>query len=71
MITLIAQAHENHPEAAAAARLLETVDEVLVKLNISFEPLYEEAEKMEAEIRANLKGVPSEKPGEAPPGMYG
>jgi uncharacterized protein len=70
MISLITQAHENHPEAGAAARLLETVDKVLVPLNISLEPLYEEAEKIEAEIKANLKGVPPGKSGEVPPGMY-
>ncbi len=62
MITLITQAHEKHSEAGAAARLLETVSKVLVPLNISLEPLYEEAEEIEADINANLKGVP--------PGMY-
>lgn len=70
MIALVAQAHENYPEAGAAARLLETVDRVLVKLGISLEPLYEEAEKMEAEIKTNLKGVASKGIGEVPPGMY-
>lgn len=70
MIALVAQAHENYPEAGAAARLLETVDKVLVKLDISLEPLYEEAEKMEAEIKTNLKGMAQKVAGEAPPSMY-
>lgn len=69
MIALVAQAHENYPEAGAAARLIETVDKVLVRLDISLEPLYQEAEEMEAEIKTNLKGVPRG-PGEAPPAMY-
>jgi hypothetical protein len=41
-----------------------------VKLDIPLEPLYEEAEKMEAEIKASLKGVPPKGRGEVPPAMY-
>lgn len=48
MITLVAQARPEMPDARAAAMLIEKINRI-VHINIDIELLYREAEKTEAE----------------------
>lgn len=70
VITMVAQSHEGHPDARAAARLLEEVNEMLLKMKIDPEPLYKEAREIEGMINASLERAKIEKPGPEGP-MYG
>ncbi len=55
MICMLTEGHVAYPDSRAAGRLLEKVDEMLTGVNIDLDPLYEEAEKIETEIKKNLK----------------
>ncbi len=70
VVTIVAQAHEKHPDSRAAAKLLEAVNEMLLKIKLDPEPLYKEAEKLDAQIKESLAKARLEKPGPAL-GMYG
>jgi uncharacterized protein len=78
VICIIADAHESYPDARAAAKIVEAIDEVLPQIELDTKPLYEEAEKMENEIKSALAKIqpalaghqnPLE-PDQVPAGMY-
>ncbi len=77
IVCVIADAHESYPDARAAARIVETIDELLPQIKLDTKPLYAEAEKMENEIKAALTKIQPALAGhqnpldlEAPAGMY-
>jgi uncharacterized protein len=78
VVCVIADAHESYPDARAAAKIVETIDAILPQIELDTKPLYEEAEKMETEIKAALAKIQPalaghENPidmGQAPAGMY-
>lgn len=55
MICMLTEAHLAFPDSRAAARLLEKVDEMLPGVSIDLEPLYEEAEKIENNIKEYMQ----------------
>ncbi|MEM4728455.1 MAG: PAC2 family protein [Thermoplasmata archaeon] len=57
VLCLIADAHESYPDARSAAKLVEAIDALLPQIKLDTTPLYEEAERMEAEIKKALKSV--------------
>lgn len=73
VISILAEAKPNYPDARAAAMVLDTLTKIIPDLKIDVEPLYNEAESIEEKIRAMHKqaqGEPSKK--QAPhPQMYG
>lgn len=70
VVMIVAQVNEKYPNSRAAARLLEAVNEMLLKIKLDPEPLYKQAEELEAQIKASLSKAHLEKPGPAL-GMYG
>ena len=79
VLCVIADAHQDYPDARSAAKIVEAIDSLLPQIQLDTKPLYEEAEKMEAEIKSALARVqatlaghesPLDVPGETPPGMY-
>ena len=64
VIALLAEAHPDYPDARAAARIVEVLNDMLGGVKIDPQPLYQEAEKIEkniAEIRkkaSQVKQVP-------------
>jgi uncharacterized protein len=71
-LSLLAEANPNYPDARAAARVIEAMDEILDHVDIEVKPLYTEAENIERTLRMMLKqagagggGQPDEHP------MYG
>jgi uncharacterized protein len=57
VLCVIADAHESYPDARAAAKIVEAIDELLPQIKLDTKPLYEEAEKMETEIKAALAKI--------------
>ena len=57
VICIIADAHENYPDARAAAKIVETIDAILPQIELDTKPLYEEAERMENELKVALAKV--------------
>ncbi len=50
VIALLAEAHPDYPDARAAARIVEVLNDMLRGVKIDPKPLYEEAEKIESNI---------------------
>jgi uncharacterized protein len=55
MLCMLTEAHLAYPDSRAAGRLLEKVNEMLPGVNLDLEPLYEEAEKIESNIKNFMK----------------
>lgn len=55
VICLLADANAMYPDARSAAKLVETVDTLLPEIELDLKPLYEEAEKIEANIKSQLE----------------
>ena len=55
MLCMLTEAHLAFPDSRAAGRLLEKVDEMLPGIRINLDPLYEEAEKIEKNIKNFMK----------------
>jgi len=78
ILCVIADAHQDYPDARSAAKIVEAIDSLLPQIQLDTKPLYEEAEKMETEIKAALSKIQPalaghENPielGQAPAGMY-
>ncbi len=70
VVTIVAQVHEKYPDARAGAKLLEAVNEMLLKIKLDPGPLYKQATELEAQIKAALSKAHLEKPGPTL-GMYG
>ncbi|WP_455393197.1 proteasome assembly chaperone family protein [[Eubacterium] cellulosolvens] len=72
VISLLAEARPNYPDARAAARVIEAIDKVLLHMNIDVKPLYREAEGIEARIMSMQKQAKTTAKKKAPiPQMYG
>jgi uncharacterized protein len=76
VLTFLAEAHPDYPDARAAAKVIETIDHVLLQTIIDPVPLYNEAERIEQQLlsiqrSAHEKGG-RERTGTSPsPSMYG
>lgn len=70
VITLLAEAREDIPDALAAAKILEAFDKLLPEIKIDTTPLFEQAEKFEEHLKGLRRQV---EPPMATPfkGMYG
>ena len=71
VISLLAEAHSNYPDARAAAKIIEVLDRLVLNIHIDSKPLYKEAEAMQIKsIRSQAK---ASKVMKAPPSprMYG
>lgn len=54
VICLLADANAMYPDARSAAKLVETVDKLMPEIKLDLKPLYEEAEKIEENIRSQM-----------------
>ena len=73
VISILAEAKANFPDARASAQVIETLAKIIPALNIDVEPLYSEAELIEERIKNMHKqaGPDSKKSGHPLPQMYG
>ncbi len=73
VISILAEARPNYPDARAAAKVIEAIDKILLKIDIDVEPLLSEAAEIEAKIMTMQKQAkPSRDRPTAPiPDMYG
>ncbi|MFQ5918847.1 MAG: proteasome assembly chaperone family protein [Thermoplasmata archaeon] len=73
VISVLSEAHPDFPDARAAARVIETVDKVLLKMGLDTKPLYEEAGRIEQQLRSiNRQALEGQEPEESrPTSMYG
>ena len=73
VISLLAEAHSNYPDARAAARIIEVLDRLVLNIHIDSKPLYKEAEAIEMQIKSIRSQAKSSKVMKAPPSprMYG
>jgi uncharacterized protein len=74
VISLLAEARPNFPDARAAAKVIESISKLLPDFHVDVGPLYVEAENIEERIKSmqkqakpQVKGVP----GSGSPSMYG
>jgi len=73
VITLLSEAHPDYPDARAAARVIETIDKLLLRTELDAKPLYEEAERIENQLKTihqQTEGQKKPAVRERPP-MYG
>jgi uncharacterized protein len=71
-ISLLAEANPGYPDARAAARVIEVIDELLEHVEIDVKPLFTEAENIERTLRMMQKQAKSAEGREdASPPMYG
>jgi uncharacterized protein len=73
VISLLSEAHPDYPDARAAARVIETIDKLLLHTTLDPRPLYEEAERIEEQLKTIHRQTQApKKPAIAPrPSMYG
>lgn len=73
VISLLSEAHPDYPDARAAARVIETVDRLLLNMNLDTGPLYQEAGRIEEELRNIHRTTEAVAQPEGPsrPSMYG
>ena len=72
VISILAEARPNYPDARAAAKVIESIDRILLKVDIDVKPLYKEAEGIEARIKSMQKQAkPTTKKAMPKPEMYG
>jgi uncharacterized protein len=70
VVALLAQARPGIPDARAAAKIIEVIDSFMPTLEVDVEPLYEEAEKIEAYVkRLREQAKPATEPS-SPMDMY-
>ncbi|MEM2839908.1 MAG: PAC2 family protein [Thermoplasmata archaeon] len=55
VVCLLADANPMYPDARSAAKLVETVDKLLPEVEIDLKPLYEEAAKIEENIKQQME----------------
>ena len=51
VISILSEAHQLYPDARAAARVIEAMDEAILHMNIDTKPLHAEAEIIEKSIK--------------------
>jgi uncharacterized protein len=69
VVSVMAEAHPDYPDARAAAKVIETIDKMLLHIHIDAKPLYIEAEKIEGQLKtihAQAKATKPRKPAYAP-----
>ncbi|MBI4999978.1 MAG: proteasome assembly chaperone family protein [Euryarchaeota archaeon] len=74
VVTLLTEAHPDYPDARAAAKVIEVIDKMLPQMPmLDPQPLYEEAERIESQLKMIRKQTESGKkqPGQERPSMYG
>src|SRR5512136_1465474 len=73
VITLLAEAYPDFPDAKAAALVLEAIDEILLGIEFDAKPLFEEARRIEEHIKDIQKQtvVKKDEKGAPRPSMYG
>ncbi|MCK4970267.1 MAG: PAC2 family protein, partial [Thermoplasmata archaeon] len=73
VVSLLAEAHSNYPDARAAARIIEVLDRLVLNIHIDSKPLYKEAEAIENQIKSIRSQAKTSKVMKAPPSprMYG
>jgi len=72
VICLLAEAHQNYPDARAAASIVDTIDRMLFNIEIDPKPLFEEAEIIESQILMMHSQVKADATATKPPRyMYG
>lgn len=73
VVSIMAEAHPDYPDARAAAKVIETVDKMLLHIHLDAKPLYIEAEKIEGQLKtihAQAKPTKARKSAYAP-SIYG
>jgi len=73
VVTLLAEAHPDFPDAKAAALVLEAIDRILLGIEFDAKPLFEEAQRIEDHIKDIRKQAVAGKDDRGPPRpeMYG
>jgi uncharacterized protein len=72
VISLLSEAHPDYPDARAAARVIDAIDKILLHTELDAKPLYEEAERIEMQLKAIHKQATTKKPpSPSRPSMYG
>lgn len=73
VVTLLAEAHPDFPDAKAAALVLDAIDKILLGIDFDAKPLFEEAQRIEAHIKDIRKQavVKKDDKGAPRPEMYG
>ena len=74
VVGFLTEAHPDYPDARSAAKIIEVLDKIILKMGIDAAPLYEEAEKVEGQIKSlHKKTVAAKRPGKRStgPSMYG
>jgi uncharacterized protein len=74
VITLLAEAHPDFPDAGAAALVLEAMDDLILGMDFDTKPLFEEAQRIEARLKeVQAQAVKPRKPAATvvKPNMYG
>ncbi|MFQ5907930.1 MAG: proteasome assembly chaperone family protein [Thermoplasmata archaeon] len=73
VISVLSEAHPDFPDARAAARVIETMDRVLLKMGLDTKPLYEEAGRIEEQLKSiNRRALEVKRPDESrSTSMYG
>ena len=74
VITLLAEAHPDFPDAGAAALVLEAMDDLVLGMDFDTKPLFEEAQRIEARLKEiQAQSVKPRKPAATivKPNMYG
>ncbi len=69
VISIMAEAHPDYPDARAAAKVIETIDKMLLHIHLDAKPLYIEAEKIEGQLKsihAQAKPLKPRKPAYTP-----
>jgi uncharacterized protein len=69
VISVMAEAHPDYPDARAAAKVIETIDKMLLHIHLDAKPLYIEAEKIEGQLKsihAQAKPTKPSKPAYSP-----
>lgn len=57
IVVLIAEAHEGHPDHTSAAQLMKIVSEHFLRVHVDLEPLDQEAQRIEENIRRTQRKV--------------
>lgn len=71
VISLLSEAHPDYPDARAAARVIDAIDKILLHTQLDAKPLYEEAERIELQLKAIQKQAAAKPPTPTRPSMYG
>jgi len=72
VISLLSEAHPDYPDARSAARVIDAIDKILLHTQLDAKPLYEEAERIEMQLKAIHKQAGTKKPPTPTrPSMYG